>query len=273
MLAWCSIALLGISLLACPAAAAAFQFEVLGASDDWIAIRENIPAAASDTAACSYPRLDPSEQVGVTVHFVRISPEAKRGRLTSFDTSSASMPLYSRGRAGESCTSAAEAERRLREIVQRAKSLGISVANANPKPSTLLGEAVPAKACVLIGAGGGSGSPCRRVFNQRLKDRTAQIGLSLVAVPEAPDNRSCQFVGYRFEAAIQVSGGDLGTMESGIVPGGLANHYDCRNQQFDPLRLYVFDNYVVLLGSFRGTNIADREEHPFLILFPARPGA
>jgi hypothetical protein len=67
--------------LLCPivASAAVFQFEVLGVSDDWIAVRENIPVLPTDTDACRYPGLDPSLYTGATVHFYPLSAEAKRG--------------------------------------------------------------------------------------------------------------------------------------------------------------------------------------------------
>lgn len=95
--------------------------------------------------------------------------------------------------------------------------------------------------------------------------------MSLTAVPEAPDETLCQFIGHRFGAVIQVAGLNFGGAESSVAPGGFADHYDCRSQQFDPLRLYHLDRYVVLLVGFRGTNIADRDEYPFLLVFPDRP--
>jgi hypothetical protein len=257
-------------LVPAAACAAAFQFEAIGASDSWIVIRENIPASPADTAACSYPGLDPSEYVGVMVRFMRLSPEAKRGRLVPLDMQGRSMTLYTPARRREDCTSSAEADRRWREIDLHAKSLGAGLSAAPPTP-VVLGEAVPAKACVLIGGAATAKSPCRRVFTHPLKGGPIRIAVSLAAVPEAPDLRSCQFVGHRFGAAIQVAGLNFATMDSGIAPGGFAGHYDCRAQQFNPLRLYLLDQFMVLLGGFRGTNIADRDEHPFLVVFPVRP--
>lgn len=58
---------------------------------------------------------------------------------------------------------------------------------------------------------------------------------------------------------------DAGFCQSAAVaPGGFANHYDCRSQQFDLLCLYLLDGFMVLVCSFSGTNIADQNEYPFL---------
>jgi len=64
---------------------------------------------------------------------------------------------------------------------------------------------------------------------------------------------------------------DFGKMGSGVAPGGFANHYDCRSQQFNPVRLYSLDDFVVLLGSFSGTNMADRDEYAFFLILPTKP--
>jgi len=260
-----------VSLLTSPAEAAraVFQFEALGAFDDWVVIRENIPASPSDTNACRYPGLDPSEYVGAVVHFVQLPAEAKRGRLLQLDTFENSITIYARGRDGEGCTSAGDAERHWSEVSTRASSLGITL-SASPPPPLVFGAPVPAKSCVLIHDGGMDRHPCESVFKYLLDGKAIQIAVSLTAVPEAPDGRSCQFVGHRFGAVIQVAGLDFGTMGS-VAPGGFTNHYDCRSQQFDPLRLYRLGGSLVLIGGFCGTNIADRGEHPFLVVFPTRP--
>ncbi len=249
------------------ASAAVFQFEILGASADWIAVRENIPASASDTAACTYPGLDPSEYIGATVHFVRLADEAKRGRLMPLATPDRSITVYAPERSGEGCTSAAGAEQKWREIAAHAKELGIGLSE-KPLAPVVLGTVVPAKSCVLIGASAG-GPPCRRVFRDVVSGAAIQIAVSLAAVPEAPDERLCQFVGYRFGVAVQVVGLDFGKIGA-PAPGGFTDHYDCRGQQFDPLRLYSLDQFRVLVGDFRGASIADRSEHPFVVIIPTR---
>lgn len=260
------------ALLIAPAVecAAVFQFEILGVSDNWIMIRENIPVSEADTAACSYPGLDPSRYVGATVHFFALSAEAKRGVLVPLEKPESSVALYATTRHGEGCTSASDAERRWRELTDHAKTLGIEVPTTSPA-AVVLGEPVPAKACVLLGNTPIDKPPCRREFKHLLKKGAIQIVVSLTAVPGAPDERVCQFVGHRFGVAIQVAGLDFGKQGSGVAPGGFANHYDCRSQQFDPLRLYVLDGTAVLLGGFSGTNIADRNEFPFVMIFPTRP--
>lgn len=254
------------------AGTAAFQFEVLGASDDWIVVRENIPASASDTAACSYPGLDPSEFVGAVVHFLPLSVEAKGGRLVPLEKSESPMMLYAHGHLGEGCTSGLDGDRQWAEITDHAKKLGIEIPPKSPA-TVVLGEAVPANGCVLLGSNAVNKSPCIREFKHTLKAGPIRIAVSLTAIPEASEKgkRSCQFVGHRFGATIQVAGLDFGEMGSGVAPGGFANHYDCRGQQFDPLRLYVLNDRIVLLGGFSGTNIADHNEYPFVLIFPSKP--
>ncbi len=264
----CAALWMASRLVAAAESAAVFQFEVLGASADWIVVRENIPAPPSGAVVCTYPGLDPSEYVGATVHFVRLTDEAKRGRLTPLATFDRSVTVYAPGRSGEGCTSAADAEQKWREIAVHAKELKIGLSGKAPAP-VALGTAVPAKSCILIGSASAAGPPCRRVFRHVVGGAAIQIGVSLTAVPEAPDERSCQFVGYRLGVAVQVAGLDFGKIGA-PAPGGFADHYDCRGQQFDPLRLYSLDQFRVLLGTFRGANIADRSEYPFVVIIPTR---
>jgi hypothetical protein len=262
-------AVIGFALWAAAAAGAVtpFQFEILGASGDWMVVRENIPSSAADTDACRYPEIDPSEYIGARVHFVRMSAEMKRGKLAALGTPDRSITLYAPGRAGEGCTPADEADQRWHEITAHAKELGVSLSARAPTP-VVLGGAVPSKDCVLIAPAGAGATPCRRIFRTAIHGVTMQIAVSLTAVPEAPNEQSCQFTGHRFAVAIQAAGPGFGQLGA-AVPGGFFDHYDCRPQQFDPLRLYVFEGLGVLLGDFRGTNIADRTEHPFVMALPS----
>lgn len=266
------LAALSVALAMCPRSASAevFQHELLAASNDWVVVRENIPASAADTAACGYPRLDPSEHAGVRVHFIRLPTEAGGGRLVPLAMPGDSTMLYTPAGGGKPCTSRAEAGRRWAGIAARATSLGINLSEKVPDP-VVLGAAVPAKVCVLIAGTPTKNTQCRRVFRRRLPSGPVKIAVSLTAVPEAPDKQACQFAGHRFGVAIQIAGRDFGTMESQFAPGGFATRYDCRGQQFNPLRLYVLGRLALLLGGFRGDSIADRDEYPFLILFPAQP--
>lgn len=251
-----------------PAIASAdrFQFEALGVSDDWIVVRENIPAEAADTNACIYPGLDPSEYVGARVHFVRLSAEAKRGCLVPLATPDSTMTLYPPGQFTVECAAVADAERRWHEITAHAEDLGIELPATPPVP-LVLGTAVPAISCVLIQSPAAAEGVCRRIFQHVLNGVPIQIGVSLAAIPEAPDERVCQFVGHRFVAVIQISGPDFGDLGM-PAPGGFAEHYDCRAQQFQPLRLYDLGTFAVVVGGFRGTSLADRDERPFLLVFP-----
>ncbi len=250
-------------------APAAFQFEVLGVSRDWLVVRENIPARASDVAACRYPGLDPSEHVGARVHFLRLSDEAKRGRLVPIDTQPNSMPLYTRAAGTAGCTAPAESARRWREIVAHARRLGIEL-KTESVGANVLGSPVTAAACVLISRGTPSTSRCNASYAQTIGGHSFRIAVALTAVPESPDARTCQFVGHRLGVAVQVDGLDFGDVGA-VAPGGFASHYDCRGQEFEPLRLYQLGGFGVLLVGFRGTSIADRREYPFVILFPTQP--
>lgn len=266
----CSALFAAFLLAPAVALGAVFQFEALGASGDWVVIRENIPSAEVDAYACSYPGVDPSGHVGVKVHFVQLSAKAKSGRLTPLDSLKDTIMVHTPTRKGDTCTSAVEAQQRWNKIGARAKELGIDLPTSPPKP-VMLGTAVPAKACDLAG-GATLKPPCHRVFQRSINGNAVSIAVLLTAAPEAPDLRVCQFFGHRLSVAIQVSGFDFGIFEkSDHAPGGFMSHYDCRSQQFDALRFYQLKDFVVLLGSFRGTNIADRDEHPFLVIFPSRP--
>jgi hypothetical protein len=245
-----------------------FQYEILGASANWIVVRENIAASAADTAACAYPGLDPSQFVGATVHFIQLPAEAKRGRLVPLPKPASSMALYTPATPG-GCTTSADAERRRNEIAARAKDLDVTLP-ANPPVPVVLGAPVPAKACALMEAASPGRTPCNREFKRVVHEKTIRIAVSLTAIPEAPDEKVCQFVGHRFGVAVQMAGLDFGKMGSGVAPGGFAEHYDCRSQQFNSLRLYLLDRFLVLLGGFGGTNIANSQETPFLIIAPNR---
>jgi hypothetical protein len=263
--------LLVASLLAASSASAATtQFELLGASAEWLVVRENVPAKPSDLSACRYPGLDPSQYVGARVFFVRLPEAAKRGKLldlTGRDPKLA-LPWYSPDGSGKRCSSATEVGANWKAIAARAGELGVKVTETASMP-VLLGPPVAASAC-LLGAAASASSPCRRTHAQSLGSSRVRIVIALTAIPEAPDAQTCQSIGHRFSAAIQVSGLDFGTPGSDSSPGGFVDHYDCRGQQLLPLRLYRANDVAVLLGAFQGTSIADREEYPFAVVFPVR---
>lgn len=266
---WATVPAL-LHLAATSGNAAVFPFEVLGVSENWLVVRENIPARADDTSACTYPGLDPSQYVGATVHFFRRSDEDRRGRLLPLEKPAESMTLYAHGHQSQGCTSAANAKQLWGQIASRAASLGVALA-ATPPAAVVLGAPVPVNACNLLGGPGVDKPPCRQEFQHTLKEGAIRIAVSLTAVPEAPDLKTCQFVGYRLAIAIAVSGLGFGQPDSTLAPGGFANHFDCRSQQSDALRLYHVGSLVVLMGGFSGRNIAGRTEYPFAMVFPARP--
>lgn len=249
---------------AVPRAATPFQFEVLGASTDWLVLRENVPVQGDVAEACRYPGIDPSEFLGARVHFVRLSEEAKRGRLTPFAPAEEPMPLFTPTRGPSPCTSRDEGRERWARIVARAGELGIDLASGKALKPVTVGAAVPDRACVLLG-GGEAARACRREFDHAVRGQPLRIGVLLTAVPEAPDLATCQLSGLRLGAAVQVTGLDFGQIGAS-APGGFATHHDCRSQQLDPLRLYAIDGGLLVVGSFRGTSLADRGEYPFFVI-------
>jgi hypothetical protein len=258
-------------LIACmgsiPSQAASFQFEVLGTSEEWVVLRENVPPLPDVTDTCSYPGVDPSEAMGVKVHFIRISPELKRGVLFAAGPYEASFTLYEPARNPSGCTSSEDAERNWKSIDAFGKNHGLRLERQVP-PKAILGVSVPDRQCTVLERNNKLRQQCDRRYESVIDGRRMKVAISLFSVPEAPDENKCQFIGYRLGAAIQVEWLDLGTMGSGSAPGGFASHFDCRPQLFMPLRVYTFEDKIVLLISFRGNNIADREEYPFLSIFP-----
>lgn len=178
------------------------------------------------------------------------------------------MPLFAPTRGPSPCTSREEGRERWARIVARAGELGIDLASGKALKPLTLGAAVPDRACVLLG-GGAAARDCRREFEHALAGKPLRIGVLLIAVPEAPDLATCQLSGLRLGAAVQVQGLDFGQIGAS-APGGFATHYDCRSQQLDPLRLYAVDGALLILGSFRGTSIADHGEHPFFVIARTR---
>jgi hypothetical protein len=248
------------------AAAAAFQFQVLAASPEWLVLRENLPATSADTAACPYEGLDPSDHVGVRVHFIRLPAAAAQGGAVPAGPPEHSVDVLQPRRSDTPCTPADEARARWAQVADRARALGLDWP-ATPVAPQVLGRAVPAARCdVLAGA---AGAPCRTVLDARVRGGTLRIGVALAAVPVAPDGKTCQFVGHRLAAVLQVGGLDFGR-PGRPAPGGVVEHADCRAQQFMPLRLYALGDHAALLATFRGASIADRTEHAFVMVFPTR---
>lgn len=260
--------LLGVALAlgATLAGAATFQFQVLAASTDWLVLRENLPSTAADTAACRYDGLDPSDHVGVRVHFVRLPAEAQRGAAVRVGPAQTSVEVLSPRRDGSACTGADEARTRWARVAERAGALGLALPQPAAVPQ-LLGRAVPAARCEVLA--GNAGAPCRAVLAARVRGGALRIGVALASVPVAPDEKTCQFVGHRMAAVVQVAGLDFGRMGR-PAPGGVIDHVDCRAQQFQPLRLVDLGELAVLLATFRGASIADRGETAFVMVFPTR---
>ncbi len=243
----------------------ASAFEVLGASQAWVALRENVVVGASDTDVCRYPGLDPSVYKGSIVHFVALSPSAISGKMFAPDLGAAPAPYLTPGTPQGGCTSLSEAQDRWRAIVARAKEIDIPIGE-NSRAPIPLGQPVTEEECELA-ARRGRARVCDAAFIQTLAGQRFRIALSIRSAPEAPDKARCQFIGYRIGVAVQITGGAFGSVGA-PAPGGFVTHYDWRSQHVEPMKLYAFDRLAVLLVCFSSTNIADRTSTPSLVVFP-----
>jgi hypothetical protein len=253
-------------LMVVPAQGTTFQFEVLGASEEWVVLRENIPPSPGSLDACRYPGLDPALAIGVKVHFLRLSQEMKRGILSPAGPFESTFILYDPVKIQSNCTSPEASERNWKEIEMFAENQGLRLKRQTTWQA-IWGTQVPDQDCVVIEKSPKARQSCDQIYETIMDGHRLKLAVSLLSVPEAPDEKKCQSVGYRFGAALQVKWLDIGRPGTGSAPGGFATHFDCRPQLFMPLRLYLFEDRFVLLSSFKGNNIADRDEYPFLLVF------
>jgi hypothetical protein len=244
------------------------QLELIGASDEWLAFRENIHDAREPLADCGYAGLSGGARA-MKLHFVKLPEAHKRGDLLAVARFDSSFAIYEPARDAAACTPRDVAAKRRRDAEAFASSIGIALARP-VRPLATFGSAVPAKACEAMRKRSGAAG-CDASYAARIDGKPIRIARVLTAVPRAPDYNTCQFLGHRFMLAVQVAWLDLGQPESESVPGGFAEHYDCRAQLFMPLRLYALPDHVILLASFRGDNIADWSEYPHVIVMPRNP--
>jgi hypothetical protein len=244
------------------------QFELAGASDEWLAFRENIRDAREPLADCGYVGLSGGAR-GMKLHFVKLPEVHKRGDLVAVTRFDSSFAIYEPASDASACTSREVSARRRREAEAFSSSIGISVSRPI-RPLAVFGSAVSAKVCEPMKKRSATGV-CDAAYTARIDGKPIRIARFLTAVPRAPDYSTCQFLGHRFMLAVQVSWLDLGEPESQSAPGGFAEHYDCRAQLFMPIRLYALPDQVILLTSFRGNNIADWSEYPHVIVMPRNP--
>ena len=244
------------------------QFELAGASDEWLACRETIRDAREPLADCGYAGLSGRAR-GMKLHFLRLSEAYKSGDLVAVARFDSSFAIYEPASDAPACTSRDISARRRRAAEAFASNVGITISQP-VKPLAVFGSAVSAKACEPMKKRSAAGV-CDASYMARIDGKPIRIARLLTAVPRAPDYNTCQFLGHRFMLAVQVSWLDLGEPESRSVPGGFAEHYDCRAQLFMPIRLYALPDQVILLASFRGDNIADWSEYPHVIVMPRNP--
>jgi hypothetical protein len=244
------------------------QFELAGASDDWLLFRESIRDAREPLADCNYPGLSGGTR-GLKLHFLKLSEAHKSGDLVPVARFDSSFAIYQPAGDASACTSPDISARRRRAAEAFASSVGVTISQSI-RPLAVFGSAVSAKACEPLKKRLAA-SACDASYTGRIDGKPIRIARLLTAVPRAPDYNTCQFLGHRFMVAVQVSWLDLGEPESRSVPGGFAEHYDCRPQLFMPIQLYALPDQVVLLASFRGDNVADRSEYPHVIVMPRNP--
>jgi hypothetical protein len=254
-------------LLAIPANTFAAQFEIIGASDAWIALWENVPPTPDALDSCAYGALEAGAAIGVKIHFVRVSPEMKRGILSSVGPFDSSFTFYEPAKNRGGCTSAEMATKNWNDIEVFANQQGVRVSKA-PKVRSLFGSPIPANACTLfdkLKSTQNASKTCNHVQETTIDGQRLTVAWSLVSIPEAAEESKCQFIGHRFGAALQVKWLNSDAFGSRAVPGGLIAHFDCRPQLFMPIRLYVFEERIVLMASFKGDNIADHNEYPSIL--------
>jgi hypothetical protein len=246
------------------------QLELIGASRDWLAFRENIRDAHEPLADCGYAGLS-SNTRAMKLHFIKLPEAHRRGDLVALARFDSSVTVYAPASDASACTPREVTARRRRDAEAFASAHGITLASAGAiRPLATFGSAVPAKACEPMKKSAAAGV-CDASYRARIDGKPIRIVRALTAVPRAPNYTSCQFLGHRFMVAVQVAWLDLGGPESEHVPGGFAEHYDCRAQLFMPIRLYALPDQVILLASFRGDNIADWSEYPHVIVMPRNP--
>ena len=251
--------------------ATSHQFDVLDANDEWVAVRENVLAELfhEPREACSYPGLA-DDVVGTRIHFVELSAAARRGQMFPVDEFTRSFVVYEPAANPDSCTVDSVAKAGLRAAKEFAGAKGLTL-NPRSAPIAQFGDRLSAQECEAINKPGGkSAVTCDSVHRLELDGQPLLIGVLRSAVPQAPDLKRCQFFGHRFGLTLQVNWRDLGKMESDAAPGGFAEHYDCRRQRVEPVRLYAFGGNVVIVVSFRGDNIADRNEYLNLVVMPRK---
>jgi hypothetical protein len=244
------------------------QLELIGASDEWLAFRENIRDAHEPLVDCGYAGLSGGTRA-MKLHFVKLPEAHRRGDLVALARFDSSFAVYEPASDSARCTARDVSARRRRDADAFASGRGITLARA-VKPLATFGTAVPAKACEPMRKSTAVGV-CDASYRARIDGKPIRIARVLTAVPRTPDYTTCQFLGHRFMVAVQVAWLDLGEPESESVPGGYAEHYDCRAQLFMPMRLYALPDRVILLATFRGDNIADRSEYPHVIVMPRNP--
>lgn len=246
------------------------QLELIGATGDWLAFRENIRDAHEPLADCGYAGLSGNTRA-MKLHFVKLPETHRRGDLVALARFDSSVTVYAPASDASACTSREVSARRRRDAEAFASAHGIALATTGMvRPLATFGSAVPAKACEPMKKSAAAGV-CDASYRARIDGKPIRIVRVLTAVPRAPNYTSCQFLGHRFMVAVQVAWLDLGGPESEHVPGGFAEHYDCRAQLFMPIRLYALPDRVILLASFRGDNIADWSEYPHVIVMPRNP--
>ena len=244
------------------------QFELIGASDEWLAFRENIREDHEPLADCGYPGLSVGTRA-MNIHFLRLSEAHRRGDLVPIDRFDHSFAVFEPASETTACTPREISEQRRKEADAFALEHGIALSDPI-RPLAVFGTMVRADACEPMKKIGGR-SGCDERYEAKIDGQPIRVVRILTAVPRAPDYSTCQFVGHRFVLGLQVSWLDLGTADSLSVPGGVVEHYDCRAQTFMPIRLYALPEHVGVVASFRGANIADSSEHPSVIVMPRRP--
>ena len=202
--------------------------------------------------------------------FYKLGAHQLRGELFNGDKPSKTFTIYEPFTHSKDCVSKEEAKERIKKAKAFAKANGL-IFNVNNIALNEFGLVVKAEDCEAKNKIVQTlESSCDFSGSTTIDGQPLQISVVQTSIPQAPNPEHCQFFGHRFVIALQVSWRDFGQFESDSAPGGVAQHYDCREQVTLPLRLYAFDQVVMIIGGFKGANIADRRTYPFVVIMPRR---
>ena len=243
-----------------------FQYEIVSATGNYIVLKEYVKINENDKTPCQYADLDSSLYQGDVIHLINMQ-KIRHGKVLYPLHYDESFALHEPRDTQMGCLNNKEVQLNIDKLQKILSSKGVDI-NSKPIKQLLIGAGITDRQCSYLSGKVSNLAKCHYKYETLIDKHALKIFVDLYALSEYPDLSVCQFIGYRFGAAIQIKWLDFGATESPAAPAGFVDHYDCRRQKFLPLRLSVFEDDIILLGSFQGDNIADSAEHAFIIAFP-----